>query len=485
MQQLPDRTGLAAILPPVVLEIGRLFEAAGHELSLVGGPVRDLFVGRVSPDLDFTTDANPDQTLAVVAGWADATWEVGRDFGTIALRKGEETIEVTTYRAEAYDPDSRKPIVAFGTSLDDDLYRRDFTMNAMALRLPSLELVDPYGGAADLAAGIVRTPGTPASSFSDDPLRMMRAARFASQLKVGVAPEVRQAMADMAERITIISAERVRDELVKLINGADPRAGIDLLVDSGLADRVLPEVSALKLEVDEHHRHKDVYQHSLQVLEQAAELESGQDGPVPGPDFVLRFAALMHDVGKPATRRFEPSGAVSFRHHDVVGSKLVKKRMRELRFDNDTIKNVARLVELHMRFYGYGEAGWTDSAVRRYVTDAGPLLQRLHRLTRSDVTTRNRRKAERLAFAYDDLEQRIEEILAKEELESVRPDLDGQAIMAILGIRPGPVVGRAYKFLLELRLDNGPMGAGAAEAELRAWWADQPEAQAAAETLEA
>ncbi|GAA3699879.1 CCA tRNA nucleotidyltransferase [Arthrobacter ginkgonis] len=485
MQQLPDRTALAEILPPVVLEIGRLFAAAGHELSLVGGPVRDLFVGRVSPDLDFTTDANPDQTLDVVAGWADATWEVGRDFGTIALRKGQETIEVTTYRAEAYDPDSRKPIVAFGTSLNDDLYRRDFTMNAMALRLPSLELVDPYGGAADLEAGIVRTPGTPASSFSDDPLRMMRAARFASQLKMGVAPEVRQAMADMAERITIISAERVRDELVKLINGTDPRAGIDLLVDSGLADRVLPEVAALKLEVDEHHRHKDVYQHSLQVLEQAAELETGQDGPVPGPDFVLRFAALMHDAGKPATRRFEPSGAVSFRHHDVVGSKLVKKRMRELRFDNDTIKNVARLVELHMRFYGYGEAGWTDSAVRRYVTDAGPLLQRLHRLTRSDVTTRNRRKAERLAFAYDDLEQRIEELLAKEQLDSVRPDLDGQAIMAILGLRPGPVVGRAYKHLLELRLDNGPMGAEAAEAELRAWWADQPEAQEAAETLEA
>jgi len=484
MQQLPDRTALAAILPPVVLEIGRLFEAAGHELSLVGGPVRDLFVGRVSPDLDFTTDATPDQTLDVVAGWADATWEVGRDFGTIALRKGEETIEVTTYRAEAYDPDSRKPIVAFGTSLDDDLYRRDFTMNAMALRLPTLELVDPYGGAADLEAGIVRTPGTPASSFSDDPLRMMRAARFASQLKMGVAEEVRQAMADMAERITIISAERVRDELIKLINGTDPRAGIDLLVDSGLADRVLPEVSALKLEVDEHHRHKDVYQHSLQVLEQAAELETEAGGPVPGPDFVLRFAALMHDVGKPATRRFEPSGAVSFRHHDVVGSKLVKKRMRELRFDNDTIKAVARLVELHMRFYGYGEAGWTDSAVRRYVTDAGPLLERLHRLTRSDVTTRNRRKAERLAFAYDDLEQRIAEILAKEELDAVRPDLDGQAIMAILGLRPGPVVGRAYKHLLELRLDNGPMGPEAAEAELRAWWAVQPEAQAA-ESLEA
>jgi poly(A) polymerase len=456
--------------------MGQLFVDAGHELSLVGGPVRDLFLGRVSPDLDFTTDADPDATIAVIKPWADHYWEIGRDFGTIGLRKGGHMIEVTTYRAEAYDADSRKPAVAFGTSLEDDLFRRDFTMNAMALRLPSLELVDPYGGIRDLHAGVLRTPGEPSASFSDDPLRMMRAARFASQLQVEVAEEVAEAMEDMAGRIEIISAERVRDELVKLINGKDPRAGVDLLVDTGLAGYVLPEVAALRLEIDEHHRHKDVYQHSLTVLEQACALETGEDGPVPAPDFVLRFAALMHDVGKPATRRFEPSGAVSFRHHDMVGSKLTAKRMKKLRFDNDTIKAVSRLVELHMRFYGYGEAGWTDSAVRRYVTDAGPLLERLHRLTRSDVTTRNRRKAERLAFAYDDLEQRIAALREQEELDAVRPDLDGGQIMALLGIKPGPVVGRAYRFLLEQRMEHGPLDPAAAEAKLRAWWQEQPEA---------
>jgi poly(A) polymerase len=476
MQQLPSPQVLSDILPPVIFELGQRFVDSGFELSLVGGPVRDLFLGRVSPDLDFTTSASPDETLAVVAGWADATWEVGRDFGTIALRKGEHTIEVTTYRADAYDPSSRKPIVAFGRRLEDDLYRRDFTMNAMALRLPSLELVDPYNGAADLAEGEVRTPGAPSMSFSDDPLRMMRAARFASQLGIGVADEVRAAMKEMAERIKIISAERVRDELVKLINGVDPRAGIDLLVDTGLADIVLPEVSALRLELDEHHRHKDVYQHSLTVLEQAMELESDAEGPVPGPDFVLRFAALMHDIGKPTTRKFEPNGAVSFRHHDVVGAKQVKARMRALRFDNDTTKAVARLVELHMRFYGYGDAGWSDSAVRRYVHDAGDLLERLHRLTRSDVTTRNRKKADRLAFAYDDLEARIAEISGKEEMAAVRPDLNGQQIMEILGIKPGPVVGRAYNYLLERRLDNGPIEEEEAIASLLQWWRMQPEA---------
>ena len=462
-------------LPDVVMELGQRFVDAGHELSLVGGPVRDLFLGRVSPDLDFTSDADPDAIIAVIRKWADTFWEIGRDFGTIGLRKGDFTIEVTTYRADAYDADSRKPQVAFGKSLEDDLFRRDFTMNAMALRLPSLELVDPYGGVRDLHAGMVRTPGEPSTSFSDDPLRMLRAARFASQLNVSVAPEVAAAMTDMAERIEIISAERVRDELVKLINGKDPRAGIDLLVETGLAEYVLPEVAALKLEIDEHHRHKDVYQHSLTVLEQACELETDDGGAVPGPDFVLRFAALMHDVGKPATRRFEPSGAVSFRHHDAVGAKLTAKRMKKLRFDNDTIKAVSRLVELHMRFYGYGEAGWTDSAVRRYVTDAGPLLERLHRLTRSDVTTRNRRKAERLAFAYDDLEQRISALKEQEQLDSVRPDLDGQRIMALLGIKPGPVVGRAYKFLLDERMENGPQDPDVAEKKLLEWWSQQPE----------
>jgi poly(A) polymerase len=471
----PESPSVDFAVEPVALELGRRFVDAGFELSLVGGPVRDLFLGRTSPDLDFTTNASPDQTLGVIKGWADAFWEIGRDFGTIGLRKDGFQIEVTTYRAEAYDAESRKPVVAFGTSLVDDLKRRDFSINAMALRLPSLELVDPFGGVRDLHAGVLRTPGTPEDSFSDDPLRMMRAARFASQLRVDVAPEVSAAMTAMASRLAIVSAERIRDELVKLINGASPRAGVDLLVETGIADVVLPEVSALRLEADEHHRHKDVYQHSLTVLEQAAALETGPDGPVPGPDFVLRFAALLHDIGKPATRRFEPGGAVSFRHHDVVGAKLVKKRMRELRFDNETIKDVARLVELHMRFYGYGDAGWTDSAVRRYVTDAGPLLERLHRLTRSDVTTRNQRKADRLSFAYDDLEHRIAELAEQEELAAIRPDLDGQQIMAILGIKPGPVVGRAYRFLLDERMENGPSSEEEARAKLLEWWAAQPE----------
>lgn len=463
---------------PVVLELGQRFVDAGHELSLVGGPVRDLFLGRSSPDLDFTTDATPDQTIALIRKWADNFWEIGRAFGTIGMRKAGFQIEITTYRAEAYDPESRKPVVAFGASLTDDLLRRDFTINAMALRLPSLELVDPFGGVRDLHASLLATPGAPETSFSDDPLRMMRAARFASQLGVSVHDDVRLAMTRMAERITIISAERVRDELIKLVCGPQPRVGVDLLVETGLAEFVLPEVSALRLESDEHHRHKDVYQHSLQVLEQAASLEDGPDGPVPGPDFVLRFAALMHDVGKPATRRFEPGGAVSFRHHDMVGSKLTAKRMKTLRFDNETIKAVARLVELHMRFYGYGDAGWSDSAVRRYVTDAGPLLDRLHKLTRSDVTTRNQRKAERLAFAYDDLEARIAALREQESLDSVRPDLDGGQIMALLGLKPGPVVGRAYKFLLEERMEHGPLDQGEAEEKLRKWWEAQPEALA-------
>ena len=475
MAQVLDSSSVNFQMDPVVLDLGQRFVDAGFELSLVGGPVRDLFLGRVSPDLDFTTDATPDQTLSIIKRWADNFWEIGRAFGTIGMKKSGFQIEITTYRAEAYDADSRKPAVAFGSSLLDDLLRRDFTINAMALRLPSLELVDPFGGVRDLHASVLATPGAPESSFSDDPLRMMRAARFAAQLGVAVHDDVRLAMSGMAERIKIISAERVREELVKLINGAHPRAGIDLLVETGLAEFVLPEVSALRLEADEHHRHKDVYQHSLQVLEQAASLETGPDGPVPGPDFVLRFAALMHDVGKPATRRFEPGGAVSFRHHDMVGSKLTAKRMKALRFDNDTIKAVARLVELHMRFYGYGDAGWTDSAVRRYVADAGPLLERLHRLTRSDVTTRNQRKAERLSFAYDDLEQRIGVLAEQESLNAIRPDLDGAQIMALLGLKPGPVVGRAYKFLLEERMENGPLSQEEAESKLLAWWTMQPE----------
>ncbi|WGW11800.1 CCA tRNA nucleotidyltransferase [Saxibacter everestensis] len=465
-------------LDPVVGELGRRYAAAGFELALVGGSVRDAFLGRKVPDLDLTTDARPDETLSVIKGWADTHWDIGREFGTIGLRKGDDIIEITTYRAEAYEPDSRKPTVAFGNSLEGDLSRRDFTIGAMAVRLPDLTFVDPHGGFDDLTSGVIRTPGTAESSFSDDPLRMMRAARFSAQLGFELHPDVLAAISAMSGRIEIISAERVREELVKLICAKGARRGIEVLVDTGLADRVLPEVSALRLERDEHHRHKDVYQHSLTVLDQAIGYESTAEaktdpGAIVGPDFVLRFAALMHDVGKPATRRFEPGGAVTFHHHDVVGAKLTAKRMKALRFDKETTKAVARLVELHLRFYGYGDAGWSDSAVRRYVTDAGPLLSRLHALTRSDVTTRNRRKAERLAFAYDDLEQRIVLLKEREELDAVRPDLDGRQIMELLDVPPGPVVGQAYKYLLSLRMEHGPLGEDAAADRLREWWATQ------------
>ena len=464
----------------VLTELGERFRDAGHELALVGGPVRDAFLGRSSPDLDFTTSARPEEIEAVLAGWAEQTWDIGRAFGTFGARHDGRTVEITTYRADAYDPDSRKPVVAFGDNLEDDLVRRDFTVNAMALRLPELLFADPHDGLGDLAAGILTTPHTAEISFSDDPLRMMRAARFTSQLGLEVTEEVRAAMTDMAGRLAIISAERVRDELSRLLLGADPRAGLELMVDTGLADIVLPELPALRLEIDEHHRHKDVYEHSLTVLEQAIALEDepGAEGPdrVVGPDLVLRLAALLHDIGKPATRRFEKGGGVSFHHHEMVGAKLTRARLRALRYDKDTVKAVSRLVELHLRFHGYGGGEWTDSAVRRYVTDAGPLLGHLHKLTRSDSTTRNRRKAERLARTYDDLEARIARLRAQEELDAVRPELNGNEIAEILGIPPGPVLGRAYKHLLAVRLDRGPIGPEAAAEELRRWWAEQPEA---------
>ncbi|MGL5829526.1 MAG: CCA tRNA nucleotidyltransferase, partial [Angustibacter sp.] len=388
-------------------------------------------------------------------------------------RRRGETVEITTYRAESYDPESRKPAVVFGTNLRADLQRRDFTVNAMALSLPTGEFVDPFGGLQDLASGILRTPGRPEDSFSDDPLRMLRAARFSAQLGLTPAAEVLTAMRDMAGRIAIISAERIRDELTKLILAPVPRPGLELLVASGLADFILPELPALRLEVDEHHRHKDVYEHSLIVLEQAIALE---DAEVPGPDLILRLAALLHDIGKPPTRRFESGGGVSFHHHEVVGAKLTARRLAALRFDSATIKAVTRLVELHLRFHGYGSGEWTDSAVRRYVTDAGPQLSRLHRLTRSDCTTRNRRKAERLARTYDELEQRIAILAEKEELAAIRPDLDGEQIMEILGIPAGPLVGRAYRHLLSLRMESGPQSTSEASAELRRWWSQQPEA---------
>jgi len=468
-------------MAPAAVELGELFRAAGHELALVGGPVRDAFLGRASNDLDFATSADPDQTQALLAAWGDAHWDIGKEFGTIGAKRfapsgsprgaGDLVVEVTTYRTDEYDPASRKPLVAFGDTLVGDLSRRDFTVNAMAVRVPEMVFVDPHDGLADLALGVLRTPIAPERSFDDDPLRMMRAARFAAQLGFEVEPATRAAIVDMAARIEIVSAERVRDELTKLLLSGDPRKGLEVLVETGLADHVLPELPALRLEIDEHHRHKDVYQHSLTVLEQAIAQETGPDGVVPGPDLVLRLASLLHDIGKPATRRFEAGGGVSFHHHEVVGAKLTAKRLKALRFDKDTVKQVSRLVELHLRFHGYGEGEWTDSAVRRYVTDAGPLLERLHRLTRADSTTRNKRKAQRLSDAYTDLEQRIERLRGEEELASIRPDLDGQQIMEALGISPGPEVGQAYKFLLELRMDRGPLDEDAAREELLRWWA--------------
>jgi poly(A) polymerase len=470
-----QREAVARLMPlvPLLDDLGQRFAAAGHRLALVGGPVRDALLGRSSPDLDFTTDARPDDVVPLLRAWGEAHWEIGREFGTIGARRGDIVIEVTTYRSESYDPQSRKPQVVFGDTLEGDLSRRDFTVNAMALELPGLTFVDPSGGLGDLAARVLRTPGPPEVSFGDDPLRMMRAARFAAQLGFGVDPPVLAAMTAMAGRLEIVSAERIRVELEKTVLSPSPRVGLELLVDTGLAELVLPELPALKLEIDEHHRHKDVYEHTLTVLDQAVMLEDGPDGPVPGPDLVLRLAALLHDIGKPATRRFESGGGVSFHHHEVVGAKMVARRMRALRFDRDTTKRVAQLVELHLRFHGYGEGAWTDSAVRRYVHDAGPLLERLHRLTRSDCTTRNRRKAARLAAAYDELEARVGRLREEEELSAVRPDLDGNAIMEILGIPPGRDVGRAWQHLKELRLDRGPLEPDEAREELLDWWRSQ------------
>ncbi|MFS3127748.1 CCA tRNA nucleotidyltransferase [Nocardioides sp. Bht2] len=460
-------------LAPVIDELGRRFSEAGHTIALVGGPVRDAMLGRLHNDLDFTTSARPEVTEKLLRGLSDAIWDMGRDFGTIGARIGGWQVEVTTFRSEAYDPTSRKPEVNFGDTLEGDLGRRDFTVNAMALTIPDRGFEDPFGGLVDLAAGVLRTPGTPEQSFSDDPLRMMRAARFAAQLGFTPAPEVVTAMTEMAARIEIISAERVRDELVKLICAPYPRRGLKLLVETGLADHVLPELPALALERDEHHRHKDVYEHTLTVLEQAIDLEKARGGPDAEPDFISRFAALMHDVGKPRTRKFLDDGTVTFHHHDVVGAKITRKRMRALRFSNDQVDAVTKLVELHLRFHGYDSGDWTDAAVRRYVRDAGDQVERLHILTRADCTTRNKRKAERLRRTYDNLEERIARLSEQEELDSIRPDLDGAQIMQILGIEPGPVVGKAYKFLLELRMDHGPQSVEDATAALLAWWQEQ------------
>jgi poly(A) polymerase len=471
-------------IAPIADRLGGLFADAGHTLYLVGGSVRDALRGELGHDLDFTTDARPDDIEAILRTVTPAVWTIGKEFGTVGCRVDERAvgstttdgeleswvIEVTTFRSDVYVADSRKPQVRFGDTLEGDLVRRDFTVNAMAVELPSKRFVDPYGGLAHLAAQVIDTPGTPEQSFSDDPLRMMRAARFTAQLLFTPATRVIAAMTAMADRIDIVSAERVREELSKLLLTDRPRAGLGLLVHTGLADRVLPELPALRLERDEHHRHKDVYEHSLTVLEQAIDLEPRLPDR---PDLVSRLAAVLHDIGKPATRKFEAGGKVSFHHHDVVGAKLARKRLTALRFSADQVDAVSKLIELHLRFHGYGEGQWTDSAVRRYVRDAGDQLERLHVLTRADCTTRNRAKADRLRRAYDDLETRIDELAEEEEIASLRPDLDGTQIMAILGIAPGREVGEAYRFLLELRIDDGPLGPERAEEALRAWWADR------------
>ncbi len=461
---------LASSSPVTVL--AEAFERAGRELAVVGGPVRDALRGAPAHDLDFTTDARPEEILRIVTPVSTARWDVGRAFGTIGARVAGLQVEITTYRADRYDGRTRKPEVAFGRSLEEDLFRRDFTVNAMALRVPGPRLVDPSGGVEDLLAGMLRTPIDPEESFGDDPLRMLRAARLSSQLGFRVDSAAREAMTRRADTIGIVSAERVQAELVRLLTTADPVPGVRLLVETGLMARVLPEVPALQLEIDEHHHHKDVYEHTLTVLAQAIDLERERHPSAP-PDATLRLAALLHDIGKPATRRLEPGGTVTFHHHDVTGARMARARLRALRFDTDTVDAVARLIELHLRFFGYADGAWTDAAVRRYVRDAGDQLERLHILTRADVTTRNRRKAARLRAAYDDIEERITALRAQEELDAIRPELDGNRIQEVLGIPPGPAVGRAYRFLLDLRLDEGVLGPDEAERRLRAWWVGQ------------
>jgi poly(A) polymerase len=455
-------------LPPEALALGEAFARAGRQLHLVGGPVRDALLGRPSDDLDFATDARPDEVLDIVGPLASATWTTGIEFGTVGAQVKGLRVEVTTFRADRYDRVSRNPEVVYGDTLEDDLLRRDFTMNAMAVSATGdRTFTDPFGGLADLARGVLRTPSTPQESFGDDPLRMLRAARFVASLGVTLAPDVAAALREMAGQLDRITAERVQVELTKLLLGEHPRRGLEVLVDTGLADVVLPELPALRMAADEHGQHKDVYAHTLQVLEQAIDLEDE------GPDLVLRWAAVLHDIGKPRTREFVDGGRVTFHHHEVVGARMTRKRLKQLRYPSALIEDVAQLVFLHLRFYGYRSSDWTDSAVRRYAVDAGPLLPRLHKLVRSDCTTRNKRKAAALAAAYDALEDRIAQLEKQEELDRIRPDIDGNEIMSILGIPPGPLVGQAYKHLLALRMEHGPLGHDRAVEELRNWYAAQ------------
>ena len=456
---------------PLASSLATIFKENGFTLALVGGPVRDALLGRLGNDLDFTTNAPALESKKILQKWADNVWDTGIEFGTVAGKRGDTTVEVTTYRSDSYSSDSRKPQVLFETSIEGDLSRRDFTVNSMALELTgdAPVFIDPYGGLVDLAKKILRTPGKPEDSFSDDPLRMLRAARFASQLNFEISPEVLAAMSEMTDRLEIISAERIRDEITKLLMSNNPRLGITILVDTGLAAKVIPEIPQLRLEVDEHHHHKDVYEHSITVLEQAIALEDR----LGGANLVIRLAALLHDIGKPKTRALIPGGGVSFHHHEVVGARLAKSRLKALRFSGEIVDQVETLIALHLRFHGYGDGEWTDSAVRRYVRDAGPLLDHLHVLTRADCTTRNARKAARLAATYDGLEDRIAVLMEEEELSKIRPDLDGGEVMQLLDLKPGAMVGKALDFLLELRMEQGPLGKERATELLREWWAKQ------------
>jgi len=451
-------------------ELGEKISKNGFEVSLVGGPVRDAVLGKLVKDLDLTTNAKPEEIQKCLKGWADSIWDVGIKFGTVGAKVKDYVFEITTYRTEQYEDTSRKPSVEFGKTLEEDLARRDFTINAMALRLPNFELVDIYNGLTDLNNKILRTPLDAQISFSEDPLRMLRAARFMSKLDLKPQADLVEAMKILAERLKIVSMERINDEFNKLLLTDKPRPGIELLVETGVAEHFLPELPALKLEIDEHHHHKDVYQHSLTVLDQVIDLETKHQPQIEA-DLVLRIAALLHDIGKPKTRKFEGEGRVSFHHHEVVGARLAKKRLEKLRYSNEIIEQVCLLIELHLRFHGYGDGKWTDSAVRRYVRDAEEQLIRLHKLTRADCTTRNDAKAEKLRNAYNDLEQRIVELSKQEELKSMRPELDGAEIMKVLNIKPGPEVGKAYQFLLDLRLDKGIIGIEKATEELKTWWA--------------
>ena len=442
------------------------FAARGYSLYLVGGSVRDALLGRLGNDLDFTTPARPEVVKEILDEWAETVWDTGIDFGTVSAAYKGQQIEITTFRSDSYDGQSRNPEVVYGDTLEGDLVRRDFKANAMAIELladASFKFHDPLHGLQDIADRVLDTPDKPEISFHDDPLRMLRAARFASQLEFRVADRVVEAMRDMAGEIQRITVERVQVELDKLICGTAPWDGIDLLVSTGIADYIFPEIPALRMTADEHAQHKDVYAHSLKVLSQAMDQEED------GPDLVLRWAALLHDIGKPDT--FDNTdGKVSFHHHEVVGAKLARKRLRKLKYPKATTESIGQLVYLHMRFHGFGENQWTDSAVRRYVTDAGDLLPRLHKLVRADCTTRNAKKARRLQRTYDQLEERIEEIGRKEDLARVRPDLDGNEIMEILGLQPGPEVVQAWSYLKELRLEHGPLEREDAIAKLREWW---------------